>query len=271
MMKITFNLTILFLIICGTVQGQVGIGIDTPDPSSNLHVAPTNSAKEYKGTLLGTMTSSERDMISQPASGLIIFNITDNCLQINEGTPDLPKWKCLLNEDDSVFSEMTTALYKPIYPGLPGASSLASNGSPPTYSNSDAKLYGKLTQNGSFAQNDLFRIEVGYRTGDTFTSILYNKSGGSLSFSFNTNAYHNPETSSKTLANNQGFYIDGDYITYYREAQNIYVTVTSGVHAGRKFLVGLNIFKLDSTDIAMGGNGSGKQNQAMLTYIYEFK
>ncbi|UEQ74596.1 hypothetical protein [Chryseobacterium arthrosphaerae] len=76
-----------------------------------------------------------------------------------------------------------------------------------------------------------------------------------------------------TLNNNQGRFIEGDNITYYREAQNAYVTITSPAKwAGRKFLIGVNLFKEDTSNvIELSGAGTGKINQSMLTYIFEFK
>ncbi|RTZ49996.1 hypothetical protein EJ377_07795 [Chryseobacterium arthrosphaerae] len=109
---------------------------------------------------------------------------------------------------------------------------------------------------------------------DTYSAILYNVSGQLITFSYNSNAYHNPKVSTyQNLFHTQGVFIDGDDITYYREAQNIYVTINSPAKwAGRKFLIGINIFKEDTlSTVALGGNGSDKTNQSMLTYIFEFK
>ncbi|WP_223606293.1 hypothetical protein [Chryseobacterium sp. OSA05B] len=260
-------------IIAGIIfsKGQVGIGTATPDTSTNLHVAPTNISNQYKGTLLGTMSTTNRDSISQPATGLMIYNTTDNCLQINNGTPSAPRWECLSEEPDLPFGTMTFGRYKPIYPGIT-ASTISIP--PPQYSPTNTQLYGAYPANGNFAYNDLFRIDVGRRTGDTYSTVLYNVSGERITFNYNSNAYHNPIVGSNiSLYDTQGRFIDGDNITYYTEAQNCYVTVTSPAKwAGRKFLIGVNIFKEDvSNAIATGGNGTGKENQSMLTYIFEFK
>ncbi|MEY3368879.1 MAG: hypothetical protein RI973_2034 [Bacteroidota bacterium] len=45
-----------------------------------------------KGFLLPRMTQTERDAIASPATGLIIYNTTANCLQINGGSPSAPLW-----------------------------------------------------------------------------------------------------------------------------------------------------------------------------------
>ena len=51
---------------------QLGIGISTPEVSSVLDISSTT-----KGLLVPRMTSSDRDAISQPAKGLLIYNLTD--------------------------------------------------------------------------------------------------------------------------------------------------------------------------------------------------
>lgn len=267
------KLTSIIGIAAGIIlsKGQVGIGTSAPDVSANLHVSPTNTSNQYKGTLLGTMSTANRNSISQPATGLMIYNTTDNCLQVNNGTPGSPRWECLSEEPNLPFGTMTFGRYKPIYPGIT-ASTISIP--PPQYSSTNNQLYGAYPANGNFASNDLFRIDVGRRTGDTYSAVLYNVSGERITFNYNSNAYHNPVLASNiSLNNNQGRFIDGDNITYYREAQNCYVTVTSPAKwAGRKFLIGVNLFKEDiSSVIELGGNAGGKENQSMLTYIFEFK
>ncbi|MCT2562734.1 hypothetical protein [Chryseobacterium herbae] len=267
------KLSITIFIITGVVlsKGQVGISTSTPDQSSNLHVAPTNTSNQYKGTLLGTMSTSNRDSISQPATGLMIYNTTDNCLQVNNGTPAMPRWECLNEDPNLPFGNMIFGRYKPIYPGITGS---IISVPPPQYSPTNTQLYGSYPANGNFASNDLFRIDVGRRTGDTYSAVLYNVSGERITFNYSSNAFYNPIVASNISLNNaQGRFIDGDNVTYYTEAQNCYAIVTSPAKwAGRKFLIGVNIFKEDvSNAIANGGNETGKENQSMLTYIFEFK
>ena len=71
------------------LHAQTVIGAATPDPSAILDVQSTD-----RGFLPPRMTSAERSAIQQPATGLIIFNTTLNCLEMNMGMPAKPAWGC---------------------------------------------------------------------------------------------------------------------------------------------------------------------------------
>lgn len=71
------------------IQAQVGIGTTNPDLSSVLEVSSSE-----KGLLFPRLTSAQRDAISNPAKGLIIYNTTEDCIQANSGTPSSPQWSC---------------------------------------------------------------------------------------------------------------------------------------------------------------------------------
>ncbi len=83
----------MFLVVClitgRTAIGQVAISTDNsdPDPSAMLDVKSTS-----KGILVPRMTIAERNAISSPASGLLVF-CTDNSQYFsNKGTPTVPNW-----------------------------------------------------------------------------------------------------------------------------------------------------------------------------------
>lgn len=61
-----------FLFFSATSIAQVGIGINTPEPSAQLDVSSTE-----RGFLPPRMTSAQRNLIATPATGLLIFQ-TDN-------------------------------------------------------------------------------------------------------------------------------------------------------------------------------------------------
>ncbi|MBL7736831.1 MAG: tail fiber protein [Chitinophagaceae bacterium] len=83
----------IFLIIglylyTAQLQAQVGIGTTDPDPSAALHIAGTNN-----GLLTPRLTLSERNHISNPATGLLIYQ-TNNTpgFYFNAGAPGAPDW-----------------------------------------------------------------------------------------------------------------------------------------------------------------------------------
>jgi hypothetical protein len=80
-------LMLLFLWTTNSLYAQVGIGTTTPDASSILDITSTT-----QGILMPRLTSIERDAVTLPATGLMIFNTTLNGGQINTGTPAIPDW-----------------------------------------------------------------------------------------------------------------------------------------------------------------------------------
>jgi uncharacterized protein (TIGR02145 family) len=72
------------------LSAQTVIGADAPDPSAMLDIQSTS-----KGLLPPRMTTAERNAISNPATGLLVFNTTLNCIEMNVGTPAEPAWGCL--------------------------------------------------------------------------------------------------------------------------------------------------------------------------------
>ncbi|WP_432671236.1 ice-binding family protein [Flavobacterium sp. SM2513] len=75
------------LLTATTLSAQVGIGITEPDASAMLDVA-----SESKGLLMPRLSSTQRDAITLPANGLMIYNTDLNDGQLNIGTPAVPNW-----------------------------------------------------------------------------------------------------------------------------------------------------------------------------------
>jgi hypothetical protein len=77
-------LLILFLQISGIMNAQVGIGTTNPEISSILDIQSTN-----RGFLLPRLTTTQRDAISLPATGLLIYNTTTSVFNFyNSGWKD---------------------------------------------------------------------------------------------------------------------------------------------------------------------------------------
>jgi len=73
-------------------NAQIGIGTTIPDGSSILDINSTT-----KGVLMPRLTSIQRDVMTTPANGLVIFNINNNQLEYNRGTSGTPIWSPLTN------------------------------------------------------------------------------------------------------------------------------------------------------------------------------
>lgn len=80
---------------------QVGIGTTSPNQTAALDIASTS-----KGFLPPRMTEIQRNSIVNPAQGLLIYNLSVPCLQVNDGTPSNPVWTCLSGINSGV-SKMT--------------------------------------------------------------------------------------------------------------------------------------------------------------------
>jgi hypothetical protein len=75
-----------------------------PDASAMLDISSTT-----KGFLAPRMTSTERDAITSPATGLTIFNTTIVAYQVNTGTPISPVWSTLGSGNGTVSSVSVTS------------------------------------------------------------------------------------------------------------------------------------------------------------------
>jgi uncharacterized protein (TIGR02145 family) len=76
----------LFLGLSTPLSAQTAIGGNTPDGSAMLDVQGTD-----KGVLLPRVANPAS--ISNPATGLMVFNTASRCLQINLGLPAAPTWQ----------------------------------------------------------------------------------------------------------------------------------------------------------------------------------
>ena len=56
------------ILICSSTYSQVGIGTETPNASSLLELSSTS-----KGLLVPRMTETQKNAISTPAQGLLVF------------------------------------------------------------------------------------------------------------------------------------------------------------------------------------------------------
>jgi hypothetical protein len=88
-MKNVVTFLALFLLAGLSVFSQVGINADfsSPDASAMLDVKSST-----KGLLVPRMTIAERNAISNPAIGLLVFCTDNKYFYSNKGTPATPNW-----------------------------------------------------------------------------------------------------------------------------------------------------------------------------------
>jgi hypothetical protein len=90
-MKKSYLFTGLILLAASPGFAQMKIGAaGAPDASAMLEV--TSGTTGNKGLLLPKMTTAQRNAITSPATGLMIYNTTTNQVQVNAGTPLVPLW-----------------------------------------------------------------------------------------------------------------------------------------------------------------------------------
>jgi hypothetical protein len=90
-------LLLVFIIttkIC--VAQNVGIGTNTPDASSQLEISSTN-----KGVLIPRMNLVQRNAISNPAKGLLVFVIEDSSFHFNAGTATIANWQKVVTSNNA--------------------------------------------------------------------------------------------------------------------------------------------------------------------------
>lgn len=87
MKKRTYILFIQLFLIVGSSQAQIGIGTKDPNVSAIIDISSIN-----KGIVLPRMTTATRNLISNPAKGLLIYNTSTLCVETNSGDGISPNW-----------------------------------------------------------------------------------------------------------------------------------------------------------------------------------
>ncbi|MGM0650110.1 MAG: hypothetical protein ACQES1_06330, partial [Bacteroidota bacterium] len=100
--QILLPLPLMVLVLLISIQNSTAQGVAInqdgadADASSMLDVKSTTA-----GMLIPRMTATDRDAISNPANGLVVFVTSDNAFYYNAGTTDTPDWKKLTIEADT--------------------------------------------------------------------------------------------------------------------------------------------------------------------------
>jgi hypothetical protein len=88
-LRLLSAMVIVWLLPC-SLFAQTVIGGEIPDSSAILDLQSSD-----KGFLLPRVTQAQRDAIQLPAAGLMIYNTTTFCVDVNFGTPADPQWLSL--------------------------------------------------------------------------------------------------------------------------------------------------------------------------------
>jgi hypothetical protein len=104
-MKLHYYWTLLLVLQTSFISAQIGIGTQYPDASSILDVESTK-----KGLLFPRLTTSERNLIENPAHSLLIYNSTNLSVEMNIGTKTNPNWVSLGSSSIST-SLATSAIF----------------------------------------------------------------------------------------------------------------------------------------------------------------
>jgi len=95
------SLSLAFVFGClltTNLSGQIKMG-DNPNDINSSSLLELESTT--KGFLWPRMTTTQRDNIVMPPTGLTIFNIESVCVEVNVGTPTAPSWLCLRGDSDN--------------------------------------------------------------------------------------------------------------------------------------------------------------------------
>lgn len=87
MKKLYISILALFVGMC-SLTAQVGFGTDNPSADAVLEVSSTTQGMAFPR--MGVMSE-----IVSPATGLVVFDVANNCLAVNVGTPAAPEWECM--------------------------------------------------------------------------------------------------------------------------------------------------------------------------------
>lgn len=85
------TLALLLIASFANVTAQNGIGTQMPNASSALEIQSTT-----KGLLIPRLSTAQKNNIISPATGLMLYDTTLNCVAVNNGTPSTPDWGCTI-------------------------------------------------------------------------------------------------------------------------------------------------------------------------------
>ncbi|MDB5277549.1 MAG: hypothetical protein JWR61_2504 [Ferruginibacter sp.] len=228
-MKKLYLVTLLILqlaLATKTKAQNVGINATSslPDNSAMLDVSATD-----KGFLAPRLTTAQQNAISLPATGLLIFNTTDNVFKVNTGTPAVPLWTPLAMGSGAAISSLNglTGVTQTFATGTSGTDfGITSSGTAHTFNLPTASAVNR----GALSSSDwsIFNSKLGLTSLSATTPLSYNNTTGAFSIN-----------QANTTTN--GYLSNADWNTFNGKQGAISLTTTGG--SGAATLVGntLNI------------------------------
>ena len=207
---------IIILLFTSTISdAQVGIGTSSPAGSSQLDITSTT-----KGLLPPRMTTSQRDAINSPATGLQIYNTDNRAIETYTGTTG--QW-LTLGRGKGAVSSNTAIGVKALYSNTTGTFNSAVGYQSLLYNNSGSENtaygFGSLTNNTTGSYNTAngmaslvanttgsYNTANGYRALNSNTTANNNTATGYRSLYYNTTGYNNNATGYQSLFSNTSGY-----------------------------------------------------------------
>src|SRR5688500_4847420 len=162
-----------FVILMMPAFSQVGIGTTSPDTSAILDLSTTT-----RGLLIPRLTTQQRNVIDDPASGLMILNLDDQCIDIYDGTNWIKNCGMKITGTDTLPSEWTQ---KTDVGTLPRTSAVGFS--------INGKGYIATGGSGGNYQKDLWEFDPGANTWTQKADFGGSARNGAVSFVINGKAY----------------------------------------------------------------------------------
>ena len=158
---------ISILCLSPNLSSQIKVG-DNPQNIDDGSLLELESIS--KALVVPRMTSAQRDNIPTPLKGAVIFNLTENCLQTNVGTPAIPNWVCSNSSGGDLGSITNTVLGHRI------GTYINANGIPMDFHESITTLQDN--GDGTFTYMNEAGDEVTINSSDeTITTMIQNSDG----------------------------------------------------------------------------------------------
>lgn len=96
------NKYIILAVLCFLTHysySQIAINTESPHSSAELDIV----GKEKKGVLVPRLTTTDKEAITNPASGLLVYDIDKKCLSQNVGSEGAPVWICMVQDATRFF------------------------------------------------------------------------------------------------------------------------------------------------------------------------